>query len=198
MSASLMKKLKDRSQPNDKIYTPPQIVDILLKYIDPDSQTILDPCRGGGAFYDKLPSEKRLWCELDEGKDFFAFKRNVDTIISNPPYSQLTKWLDHSLTLAKKQVIYIIGMYSLTPARLERAEKKGFFVSHILLTKVPTWFQRSYIVVFTRGHKPEKISFDYVNLGNKCLYCGQPCGGMRGPKIKHCKRKAIDRECYYE
>ena len=197
MSSKLMKNIKDRSKPNDKIYTPPQIVDLMLNYLDEETETILDPCRGGGAFYDKLCPERRLWCEMEDARDFFSFENKVDTIIGNPPYSILTKWLDHSYDIAQKKIIYIIGMYSLTPARLTRAEKKGFYVTNLLLTQVPTWFQRSYIVFFVKVDKPEKISFEFMNLGNKCLYCGYPCGGMRGPNIKHCERKAIDLECYY-
>ena len=50
MSSKLMKNIKDRSKPNDKIYTPPQIVDLMLNYLDEETETILDPCRGAGAF----------------------------------------------------------------------------------------------------------------------------------------------------
>ena len=68
----------------------------------------------------------------------------------------------------------------------------------MLLTKIPSWFQRSYIIVCEKlEEEPETIIFKSINLGNKCLYCGQPCGGMRGPNIKHCKRKSNETVCRY-
>ena len=146
MSAQLMKNIKDRQKPNDRIYTPPAVVDIMLKYVE-EGETTLDPCRGQGAFHNKLEGD---WCEIDEGKDFFEYNSKVDTIIGNPPYSILSKWLDHSYTIAQKKIIYVIGMYSLTPIRLERASNKGFNLTHLILTKIPSWFQRSYVIVLEK------------------------------------------------
>lgn len=31
--------------------------------------SILDPCKGDGAFYEQIPNA--LWCEIQEGRDFF-------------------------------------------------------------------------------------------------------------------------------
>jgi len=67
---------------------------------------ILDPCRGGGSFYDNLPSPKD-WCEIDEGKDFYDYTSKVDWIISNPPYSHFDEWLDHSFALSDN-VVYLV------------------------------------------------------------------------------------------
>jgi hypothetical protein len=71
----------------------------------------LDPCRGGGAFYDRLPEPKR-WCEIAEGVDFFKHTEKADWIVSNPPYSIFGKWLDHSLPLADN-IVYLIPVNKL-------------------------------------------------------------------------------------
>lgn len=51
------------------------------------------------------------------------------------------------------------------------------------------------IATFEKKECDKMISFDDINLGNRCLYCDYPCGGMRGEKVKHCKRKMSDSEC---
>lgn len=98
-----MKKLKDNI--SDKVYTPEAWAMDMISHFHP-SGTVLDPCRGGGVFFDNL-SEPKLYCEIDDGVDFFSFHDKIDWIISNPPYSIFDPWLDHSLTLAN-DIVYLI------------------------------------------------------------------------------------------
>jgi|TARA_R110001599_G_scaffold93089_1_gene243181 hypothetical protein len=197
MSAKVMNSIKLRQKPNDKIYTPPKVVDIMLNFCGYNSgESVLEPARGLGAIYNKL-EEPKQYCEIEEGIDFFNYNKKVEWIITNPPYSILDKWFKHTYTICNK-FCYIIGMYSLTPKRIEVMNKNGFYITKMLLTKIPSWFQRTYIIVCEKLDKePENIIFKSINLGNKCLHCGQPCGGMRGKNIKHCKRKANENECHY-
>ena len=94
---------------NDKIYTPlpiaKQVIDNFGLY-----GKVLDPFKGGGAFYDQLPYYVvKDWCEIDEGKDFFDYNEKVDWIISNPPYSILDEVLEHSFEIADN-VVYLVPM----------------------------------------------------------------------------------------
>ena len=197
MSVKTMKKIQISQKPNDIVYTPQKIVDIMIQDIN-INDSILDPCSGKGIFYNSFLNENKYYCEINENKDFFNFNENIDSIYGNPPYSLLTKWLEHSFKICNKKIKYIIGMYSLTPVRLTLAEKYGFYITEIILTQVPTWFQRSYIITFEKlKKKPKQINFDFINLGNKCLYCNLPVGGMRGENIQHCKRKMSDTKCSY-
>mgnify|MGYP003635180692 FL=1 len=194
MSAELMTNIKNRLKPNDVVFTPPQIVDIMIEYCNYDNQLVLDPCRGKGAFYEKLNNPKK-WCEISEDIDFFDFDETVQLCIGNPPYSILDKWLDHTYNICSK-FCYIIGMYSLTTPRLKKMESNGFYITKMMLINVPTWFQRSYILVCEKlDEKPKNIIFDFKYMGNKCLYCNNPTGGMTGKNIKHCKRKMSDLDC---
>ena len=197
MSAKLMNSIKNRQKPNDKIYTPPKIVDIMLDFCGYEKgDLVLEPAKGLGAIYDKL-SEPKHYCEIDENLDYFDYDNKVDWVITNPPYSILDSFLKHTYTLCNK-FCFLIGMYSLTPKRIEVMHQSGFYITKMLLTKIPSWFQRSYIIVCEKLDKePSNIIFKSINLGNKCLYCGQPCGGMRGKNIKHCKRKSNENECRY-
>lgn len=197
MSATIMNSIKNRENPNDKIYTPPKVVDIMIDFCGyKEGENILEPAKGLGAIYDKLKSPKD-YCEIEEDKDFFDYNKKVEWIITNPPYSLIDKFLNHTYTLCNK-FCFLIGCYSLTPKRIDIMNNNGFYITKMLLTKIPSWFQRCYIIVCEKLDKePDTIIFKSINLGNKCLYCSRPCGGMRGKNIKHCKRKSNENECHY-
>jgi hypothetical protein len=77
-----------RREHNDNVYTTnPELPKRLIAHFRPTGLT-LDPCRGGGAFYDHFPEgAERAWCEIAEGRDFLEWVRRVDWIITNPPWS---------------------------------------------------------------------------------------------------------------
>lgn len=91
--------------PYDIVYTPDSVAKMIVDEFKPQGR-ILEPCKGGGAFMRYLP-ESAEWCEIREGRDFFAWKEPVDWIVSNPPYSAWTRWLDHSFTLAQN-IVYLV------------------------------------------------------------------------------------------
>ena len=197
MTSKIMNKIQNRKKPNDNIYTPNKVVDIMLKFCDyKKGQSVLDPCRGKGAIYDKL-FEPKFYCEIDEDINFFDWDKKIDIIIQNPPYSMINKFLIHSMKYSNKMCI-LIGQYSLTPRRIVLLKENNFYITKMLLTKIPSWFQRSYILVIEKLElEPKTIIFNSIDLGNRCLYCGCPCGGMRGKNIRHCKRKSKDLICSY-
>ena len=86
---------KNPQPPNDLVMTPVNIAKQTINLYKIDSgSTILDPCKGEGAFYDNYPENCfKSFCEITEGKDFFDFEGNVDWIITNPPYSILDEFL---------------------------------------------------------------------------------------------------------
>lgn len=67
---------------------------------------ILEPCRGRGAFMRYLPAGT-LWCEIMEGRDFFAWRDPVDWIITNPPYSLTRKFLRHAIEVSENIVFLV-------------------------------------------------------------------------------------------
>ena len=85
-------------------YTPDSVAEYVVNYFRPSGH-ILDPCKGDGAFLKYLPGAD--WCELREGRDFFEYTNHVDWIISNPPYSIFSEWLDHSFEIADN-IVYLI------------------------------------------------------------------------------------------
>jgi len=59
---------------SDVVYTPVIFSKTIIDIIKP-SGTILEPCKGDGAFYNLLPSHSE-YCEITEGKDFFNYNKN--------------------------------------------------------------------------------------------------------------------------
>ena len=90
---------------NDVVYTNSATAKIIVDYFNPQG-SILEPCRGGGAFYD-LFSEPKFWCEITDGRDFFDFEGHTDWIITNPPFSIFDLFLEKCFDVADNVVLFI-------------------------------------------------------------------------------------------
>lgn len=93
------------AQEGDAVWTPDWCAADMVRYFKPVGR-ILEPCKGGGAFMRALPLNA-LWCEITEGRDFFAFWERVDWIITNPPYSLTRQFLRHSLAISTNVVFLL-------------------------------------------------------------------------------------------
>jgi hypothetical protein len=93
----------------DMVFTPEWLSEKIVNYFNPVG-FCLDPCRGGGAFYNHLPSTHRDWCEISEGRDFLSYSKQVDWCIGNPPYSILLEWIRHSFKISEN-VCYLIPLH---------------------------------------------------------------------------------------
>lgn len=177
---------RTRGSPNDKIYTPQPLANhiISMANIQPD-EWVLDPCRGGGAFYHHLPPCHKAYCEIDEGKDFYEWKTPVDVVIGNPPYSQWNRWLEHTLRICKKRFVYLFSVLSLTPRRLKMIHEAGFGITRIHITKVAWWMTQSITVVAEKG----ATSIIEYSPNQTCPDCGVMCGrGIRGNPPNVCAK----------
>jgi hypothetical protein len=129
---------------NDVVYTPRQLAKDLVEYYSPKGR-ILEPCKGGGAFFDAFPKDQELfWAEISEGKNFFDFTEKVNWIITNPPFSILLPFLKHSLELSDNVVFLIPINHFSTKARIRSIREAGFHVEDILLLEsTPKEFPQS-------------------------------------------------------
>ena len=90
----------------DVVYTPDWVARDMVEFFQPSGR-ILDPCKGNGVFLNYLPGAE--WCEIQDGKDFFAWNEPVDWLIGNPPYRQLSRWLKHSMSIAN-HIVYLLPL----------------------------------------------------------------------------------------
>ena len=145
---------RTKTHARDIVYTPkPLARKCMSLFTFRDAQpriTVLDPCKGVGAFYNFFPNTvKKLWCEIEEGKDFYKFNDIVDWCISNPPYSHLDKFLEHTTHITRIGFGYLIGVLNLTAVRIQFLNERGFYLSTLMLiNNVRGWFGRHCFVVF--------------------------------------------------
>lgn len=173
-------KIKHRKNANDVIYTPLPVAKIMIDMCDiKENETVLDPSKGGGVFYDNLPKCKKEYCEITENKDFFKWNKKVDLIIGNPPYSLWSSWIEHTLTLTDK-FCYIFGLLNFTPQRLQDILDAGFKIKKFVLLKVDWWFGASFCILFDKNEKND--IFSTVKSRFLCDICNKRC--KRGRKFK--------------
>lgn len=180
---------KAHSIPNDCIFTPKPIAELMIEMCDiKEYETVLDPSRGLGVFYDNLPPCHKDYCEISEGMDYFENKQMYNCIIGNPPYSKWTKWIQHTITKCDR-FCYIFGSNNLTPNRIKMIHDAGFGITKMHTVKVAWWMSQSFIVLCEKG-KPSMLT---VTPGTfKCEHCGTMCGrGINGadPNICNYEKK---------
>ncbi len=102
-------------RPQDFYPTPDYCIDLLLPYIDLRRvHRFLEPCRGAGVIYDRIPAQHKEWCEISDGRDHLTarFIERFDLILTNPPFSLLLPFLEKSLSEAST-VIYLLPLNAL-------------------------------------------------------------------------------------
>ena len=163
MLSKISTKIKTRQKAKDVFITPVELAKKLIKrHKNTDDDNIwLDPFKNNGSFYNNFPDKNpKDWCEILLGMDFFTYDMPVDIISSNPPYSILDKVFDKTFEICKKEFGYLLGIHNLTARRIQMANKKGFFIKSIYMTKVFKWFGMSIYVIFSKEIDDNLIDFD--------------------------------------
>ena len=89
-----------KMQPNrnyksdDIVMTPVGLSKALVAHFKPVGKG-LEPCCGSGNILRFLDNAD--WCELGLGRDFFNYTDKVDYIFTNPPWSKIRQFLNHSM-----------------------------------------------------------------------------------------------------
>ncbi len=83
------------------------------------------------------------WCEAKRHRDFFTWQHPVDWIITNPPWSQIRRFLQHALSLADHVVFLFTINHLWTRARLGDVKAACFGLKEIVLVDTPKTFPPS-------------------------------------------------------
>src|SRR5574343_278392 len=78
---------------NDVVFTPEWLSEKICRMF-PISGKVWEPCKGEGSFLKYLPTGT-LWSEIVDGRNMYDFNDKVDWIVTNPPYSDFNRFLDH-------------------------------------------------------------------------------------------------------
>jgi len=123
--------------------TPEYLAKALVNHFKPSGK-ILEPCKGTGNFLKAFEGYGQnvsiLWCEISEGKNFFDFNEKVDWVITNPPWSQIRKFLQHSLEISKNICFLFTINHLWTKARIRDIKEAGFGIKEIVIFDTPDNF----------------------------------------------------------
>lgn len=139
-----------RSQPNrdyvsnDVVMTPDGLACALVDALRPTGR-VLEPCSGGGAFVRALQQVGAdvAMCEVSEATDFFGWHAPVDWVVTNPPWSQFARFLEHSLRLADDVALLATVNHWWTKRRVRTVLDGGFGYRRLVLVDWPQTFPSS-------------------------------------------------------
>ena len=162
--------LKQQPIRTDVVYTPATLatrhVALTRRYAN-DGDRWLEPCCGGGVYYDRLP-EPKDWCELDKGRDFFQFHGECDVLITNPPYSLMDAFLVKCVSLRPRVISlncsaggFRGGFGQVTETRMDFMRANGYGLVALLFAEVKGWMNRVLCSVFVLGADWENCRVEY-------------------------------------
>lgn len=151
----------------DEVYlfhqTPTELAIKLIEEINIlDTDIVLEPFKGEGAFYDNLPVCKKEWCEITQGKDWLSYTDKVDWVITNPPFrldngikreNAFWKILLHYSTQVNKGIGFLGNDYclaTLTPLRLKKLNENGLYLHNIVVCNIKKWRGRYFFMIFKK------------------------------------------------
>lgn len=143
--------------PNDVVFTPAWLAKQICSMFNITGK-VLEPCKGEGAFMKYLPVDTE-WCEIVEDRNFYDYKEKVDWIVTNPPYSDYNRFLDHSFSLAENIVLLVpVSKMFKSMGTLQAIFKYGGFVSIHTLPASKAGFPFGFpcgVYYMKRGYKGE-------------------------------------------
>ena len=164
MNENTLGEIRNRAEPNDELYTPQSLAKKFISHIDIEpSDSCFDPFYGTGAFYNNFNNNSdNDFTEINLGSDFFKYNKKHDWGISNPPFSQLTNIIKHTLNLSIKGFAYVIPSYSLTHQRLKLINSFGFYINRIIYFENPKQWRLGFQMLFVIFTKEQNDKF--INL----------------------------------
>lgn len=90
---------------NDIVFTPEWLTETICNMF-PIGGKVLEPCKGEGVFLKFLPKDTE-WCEITEGRNYYDYNEKVDWLVTNPPYSDYNRFLQHSFDIAENIVLLV-------------------------------------------------------------------------------------------
>jgi hypothetical protein len=150
---------------DDKYYfhqTPEELCKKLMLEIPIEKDDVLfEPFKGEGNFYRYFPEENlKYYTEIEEGLDFRSFDKEMDWVISNPPFKLENKInafyqiVDYFSTKVRKGMALLGNDYcvsTFTPKRLKEINEKGIYIQKIIVCSVKKWRGRYFFIIFSRN-----------------------------------------------
>ena len=120
---------------DDGIQTPAWLAEGIVRHFMPGGKC-LDPCRGAGAFC-KAMGPDCGWFEISQEKDFMDAQGHWNWIITNPPFSQITAFLEKSLQVSDNIVFVALVNAWFVRSRQNLIRSAGFGLVELLELPIP-------------------------------------------------------------
>jgi hypothetical protein len=150
--------------------TPQPLAKKLIETLDlVAGDTVLEPFKGEGSFYNELPDfVVKDWTEIEEGRDYLSNTNKYDWIISNPPFKLETaepdgapskrvnafwKLVLHYTNQAQKGIAFLGNDYCLstfTPTRMKVLNQAGWYLHGVQICAVKKWRGRYFFLTFKK------------------------------------------------
>lgn len=133
------------SNGNDVVYTPDALARQIVEHFKPAGR-VLEPCAGGGAFVRAMPGCDAF--ELALGTDFLEQSGQWDWVVTNPPWSKLRAFLQHSMEVADNVVFLCLVNAVFMRARYADIQAAGFGIKEVLVVDQPPkpWPQTGFLL----------------------------------------------------
>jgi hypothetical protein len=134
----------------DQYETPEWVTRALLPHIPDGIDTILEPACGSGKMARALKESGYVITasDIQGGVDFFTVdKQTTDAIITNPPYSCATSFIEHALNITKERsgtvAMLLRTDFDHAKSRRHLFADHDAFTKKLVLTKRIQWFEDS-------------------------------------------------------
>lgn len=149
--------------------TPVDLCRILIPFVPLiEGDKVLEPFKGEGGFYHNLPSyTMNDWCEITDGRDYLTYDKEIDWVVSNPPFKIEEKncfftLLKYYSTRVNKGIAFLGSDYclgTLTPKRIKELQTNGLFIHSITVCSVSKWRGRYFWIICKK--EPSQF-FNYI------------------------------------
>jgi hypothetical protein len=146
--------------------TPEKLAIELIKEVSlEDNDKVLEAFKGEGSFYNNFPSNvEKDWCEIQEGRDYKDYDKEIDWVITNPPFRLETGTkrvnsfyflLEYYASRVNKGIAFLGNDFcfaTLTPLRLKHLnEKYDLYIHKIVVCQIKKWRGRYFFIIFKKG-----------------------------------------------
>lgn len=160
---------------NDVVFTPDWLAKQICEMFKIEGE-VLEPCKGEGVFLKYLPKNTE-WCEIVDGKNFYDYSKKVNWIVTNPPYSDFNRFLEHSFELSDNVVLLVpLAKMFKSMGTIRTIFKYGGFVSIHFLPSSKAGFPFGFpsgIFHIKKDYKGETI-FTELNTNGGSFFSSQP------------------------
>ncbi|MEK6879502.1 MAG: hypothetical protein AABY22_07845, partial [Nanoarchaeota archaeon] len=171
--------------PNDVVFTPDWLAKQICEMFEITGE-VLEPCKGEGVFLKYLP-ENTEWCEIVDGKNFYDYHKKVDWLVTNPPYSDFNRFLEHSFELAENIILLVpLAKMFKSMGTIKTIMNYGGFVSILFLPSSKAGFPFGFpsgIFHIKKDYKGETLFKELNYDGNDGIPPNPEGMGIRNGRI---------------